>query len=76
MTFELLGLNDPDRVQSLLNEVVNLLRSSKPSNCLAAGYIIKLLLAAPAAPWVFADELGLLKAGQHRNLSDLLPMFE
>ena len=55
-------MNDPQSVRSLLSELVELSKSSKPSSCQTAGYIVKLLLAAPAAPWVFADHLGLLSA--------------
>ncbi len=54
-----LGLTNPNKVKGILQEATQLIRSNKPSSCLTAGYLFKLLLTAPAAAWAFADELGL-----------------
>ena len=42
---------------------MQLMSSSKPSSGQTAGFLMKLLLTAPAAAWVFADHLGIVKAG-------------
>ena len=41
--------------------------SNKPSNCLTAGYLFKLLISAPAAACVLADQLSLLKADEKKT---------
>ena len=44
-----------------------LMVSSRPASTLTASYLARLLLAAPALPWVLADRLGLLRASQYNT---------
>jgi len=57
-----LRLDHPDVVRQLLDETVALMTSPKPPDSITAKYMMKLLLTAPAAAWVFADVLGMARA--------------
>jgi len=57
-----LNFHSPDHVSDLLTECFKLMTSSKPPDCITAGYYIKLLLTAPALPWVLADKLSLISS--------------
>eukprot|EP00092_Neocalanus_flemingeri_P015147 GFUD01016364.1.p1 GENE.GFUD01016364.1~~GFUD01016364.1.p1 ORF type:complete len:1852 (-),score=400.17 GFUD01016364.1:67-5622(-) len=55
-----LNFHSPDHVSDHLTECFNLMSSSKPPDCITASYFLKLLLTAPALPWVLADRLSLI----------------
>ena len=44
-----------------------LMVSSRPASTLTASYLARLLLAAPALPWVLADRLGLLRVSRYNT---------
>ena len=58
----LLNLHSPSYVSSLLSSLLSLASSSKPPDSLTACAQVKLILKAPALPWVLADKLGLVKS--------------
>ena len=58
----LLNLHSPPHVSALLSTALTLASSSKPPDSLTACAQVKLLLKAPALPWVLADKLGLVKS--------------
>ena len=57
----------PPVVRERLGEMLALMVSSRPASTLTASYLARLLLAAPALPWVLADRLGLLRASQYNT---------
>ena len=59
---KLFSLHSPTYVSSLLSSALSLASSSKPPDSLTACAQIKLILKAPALPWVLADRLGLVKS--------------
>merc|ERR1719187_1423976 len=58
----LLNLDNPDDARQLLETAVRLMTSCKPPDSVTAGYIIQLLLTAPAGSWVMADVLGMARS--------------
>jgi len=63
----LLNLHSPPYVSSLLSSLLSLASSSKPPDSLTACAQAKLILKAPALPWVLADKLGLVKSRLDAN---------
>jgi len=57
-----LNFHSPDHVSDILTECFTLMTSSKPPDSITACYFIKLLLTAPALPWVLADRLSLINS--------------
>ena len=57
--------DQPSVVRERLDQMLALMLSSRPASTLTATYLVRLLLAAPALPWVLADRLGLLRASQY-----------
>jgi len=57
-----LNFHSPNHVLEHLKQCFSLMCSSKPPDCVTAAYYIKLLLTAPALPWVLADKLSLISS--------------